>query len=291
MSSEKVYLDYTQEELNAQYNQATLVPDLSPFMAWWQAETKQAQSGLKWAQNIAYGEHPDMRLDLYGTDLKNAPLMVFFHGGAWWRLSKEESGFPALAFAEAGIQYAAVEFSLAPKASLDEMVDQCRRSIAYLSEHGPELGIDPSRIHVMGHSSGSHLAAMVATTDWPTAYGLPADTIKGLSAISGGYDLAPVRLSARNEYLHLDEAAARRNTPNNALAHLSAPAIVAWGGKELAEFQRQGQALAAAVTDQGGEVETIFLADKNHFELSRDYCDFNSPLFQAIVAQTLRRSS
>jgi len=81
---------------------------------------------------------------------------------------------------------------------LDQMVDQVRAAVAWLYRHADQIGGDRNRIFVSGHSSGAHLAAAVATTDWKARFGLPQDVVKGALCCSGIYDLEPVRLSARN---------------------------------------------------------------------------------------------
>jgi len=135
-----------------------------------------------------------------------------------------------------------------------------------------------------GHSSGAHLAANIAVTDWP-ALGAPHDLIKGLTVASGPYDLEPVRLSARNDYLFLDEDTALALTPQTHLRPGLAPAIIAWGGLELDEFQRQSVSLAEAWESQGMAVQRLFFQDKNHFEMGCEYMDLKSPLFKAVLAQ------
>ena len=98
----KVYLNYSQEELNYQYDQRSLVADTSPYISTWSEATQQAKSTFACHENIAYGDHRDEILDLYLPDRVEggeelAPLLVFCHGGAWQRLTKDESGHMAAA--------------------------------------------------------------------------------------------------------------------------------------------------------------------------------------------------
>ena len=95
-----------------------------------------------------------------------------------------------------------LNYSLAPEKDLSSIVGQVRRAVLYLYQNASEFMVNPDRFYVCGHSSGAHLAANIAVTDWP-GMGAPYDLIKGATLVSGPYDLEPVRLSARNEYLFL----------------------------------------------------------------------------------------
>ena len=284
-----IYLNYNQEELDRQYDQRSLVPDPSPYFAIMAEATQQAKVDFTCRRDIAYGDDPDELLDLYLPDEVGAkealsPLLVFCHGGAWRAFSKDDSGYLAKVFVPQGVAVAALNFSLAPKATLDVIVGQVRRAVLLLYENANELKVNPDQVYVCGHSSGAHLAANIAVTDW-LALGAPHDLIKGLTVSSGPYDLEPVRLSARNDYLFLDEGTALALSPQKHLRPGLPPAIIAWGGLELDEFQRQSVSLAEAWESQGVAVQRLFFQDKNHFEMGCEYMDLKSPLFKAILAQ------
>lgn len=279
---EKIFLDYDQAELNRQYDQRTLVPDISVYNERWTVDSQRARDTLDCRLDIAYGAHPDQTLDVFKPERDGAPILVFIHGGAWRQLSKNESAAPANVFVPAGTVYVALNFSLAPDAGLDEIVGQVRQGVAHVYRNGEIYGGNPDRLFVAGHSSGGHLTAMMGVTDWPNLEGLPADTIKGFSSISGIYDLEPVRLSARNDYLFLDEAAEIRN---GSIRHIRAglpPALIGWGGKELDEFQRQGQAFLDGWQAAGLTAEKIFMPDRNHFDMGDEYANEQGPVVQAL---------
>src|SRR5262249_5263700 len=214
-----------------------------------------------------YGDTRAQSLDLFRTHRTPAPIHVFIHGGAWRLLSARESAFPAETFVRAGAHYVALDFAPLPVVALDQMVDQVRLAIASLYRHAEEFGGDPNRIFVSGHSSGAHLAATVATTDWKARFGLPQDVVKGVLCCSGIYDLEPVRLSARNDYVQLDEALLEALRPMRHLANLRSPVAVGIGEHESDEFKRQAQAFAAAIERQGVPVELIEGTGLNHFEI------------------------
>ena len=211
MENPKIFLDYDQETLDAQYNQRSLVPDADDYIAVDVAESARVRQKLDCRIDVAYGPGEDETLDLFPAAAPGSPVVVYMHGGAWTRSDKSNESFMAEAFVAAGAAFVAVNFGLCPKVTLDEMIRQAREAVAWSCENAQDFNADPGRLYIAGHSSGGHVGGMMAVTDW-TAHNLPRGLIKGALLCSGMYDLAPVRLSARNDYLHLDEAAEDRNS-------------------------------------------------------------------------------
>ena len=114
---------------------------------------------------------------------------------------------------------------------------------------------------------GLHLAGVALTTDWPGAFDRPADILKGGVLLSGMYDLEPVSLSSRREYVRFDEKTVAALSPQRHIGHLSAPVIVAYGTLESPEFQRQSRDFADAIRARGKPVELIVAENYNHFEI------------------------
>jgi len=265
----KIYLEYDQAQLDAQYDQATLVPDLSDYHARWTLRTKTAKERYQCHERVAYGKQPDEWIDVYRSNASEpAPILIFFHGGAWLSQQIGLTGNAAEAYVDAGAIYIAVNFSVAPDASLDVMVGQCREATAFIARNAHTWKGDARRIYIVGHSSGAHLASNVVVTDWEK-YGLPSDTIKGFAVTSGPYDLEPVRLSKRNLYLNLDQGGVDRNSAAKHLHSALPHAVVAWGCKELIEFQRQSAAFALAWEAATESVQRMIFPENNHF----DQCD------------------
>lgn len=126
---------------------------------------------------------------------------------------------------------------------------------------------------------------MVMLTDWAADYGLPKQVVRGGTALSGIYDMEPVRLSYRNSYLQLDEAAAHRNSPIEHIRAMETPLLVAYGDGELDEFQRQSRTFASAWRDAGNDCTEIVARGRNHFEIGNDLTDPASEIFGAIASQ------
>lgn len=279
-----VYGEYTQEELDSQYNQRTLVPDSARITDAWTVKGEEARRSLTCELGVPYNDHPDECLDIFPAG-EQAPVLLYLHGGAWTRRSKSDAGYIAPAMVRSGVSLVGVDFTLAPEASLDRMVRQCREAVIWVSKHADRWGADPSRLHVVGHSSGGHLAGMVLTTDWERDYGMPKDIVKSVAAISGMYDLEPVRLSYRNQYLGLDEIAVQQNSPIKRIRPLDCGLVVGYGDGELDEFQRQSAAFIDAWRQAGNVCVDIVGRGRNHFEMGDDLADPETELFAAILSQ------
>ena len=288
-----VWGSYTQAELNAQYDQTTIVKDVPAINAKLLEDSVRVRSekSSRCIIDIPYGPTTLEKLDVFLAAEPNGPVVVFHHGGAWTRSSKEYHSYLAPAFVSKGINVVVLGFSLAPKVSLDEIVRQNRAGIAWVYANASTHGWDRSRIHSIGHSSGGHICGMMLVTEWAEDYGLPADVIKSAAPCSGIFDLGPVRLSARNSYLDLTERSAARNSPIRQIPEASAkrtiPLTIAWGSGELDEFQRQCREFAAAWRAAGHPVRTFIRSDVTHFQLARDIFDEEMPVLESILKNIL----
>ena len=110
-----------------------------------------------------------------------------------------------------------------------------------------EFDGDPNQLHISGHSSGGHLAACIAVTDWVSQFGLPRQIVRSVICASGIYDLLPVRLSARNDYVKLDAQTEHALSPIRHLDRLSTRIFVGCGALDSNEFKRQSREFAAAL--------------------------------------------
>ena len=204
-----------------------------------------------------------------------APLVVFLHGGYWQELSKLDASFAAVGLVGSGVALAAVEYTLAPAATLEGIVEQATRSVRWVHANAAELGVDPTRIVVTGHSAGAHLAAKAAER-------LPDGTIAGLVLIGGVFDLRPIAHTSINDALGLDEAQAARLsvTPRPGLP----PAVIVWGVDETDEFRRQSRELVSAWRAAGDDATGIEVEGRHHFDLPLDLGDAATVLGSATLA-------
>lgn len=255
--------------LDSEYNVRDGIPDHEEVFERWLRSTEafRANPKVRVDLDINYGEHPSQSIDLYspvGTPGKPRPVLVFIHGGYWQSLDKAHFGFIAEPYVDNGVAVAVVNYRLAPEVTMDEIVDDVRASILKIHTFAPEYGLAPDAIYVSGHSAGGHLTAMMMATDWG-AFGAPGGLVKGGCAISGLYDLEPIRHCYLNDVLQLDEQSSLRNSPSRLDAVPAAPLVLTVGGDESSEFHRQQEVLERKLVALKVPCETIPMKDGHHF--------------------------
>jgi len=171
-----------------------------------------------------------------------------------------------------------VNYALTPKVGIDEITRQVRASLAWVARRIDAHGGDPCRILVGGHSAGAHLAAMCLQTAWEEEYGLAQDPMAGAILVSGVYDLSPLRFSAMQPQLQLEDGVIRRNSPLFGIRPCTTPLMVTWGSEETPDFQRQSQAYLAAWGDCGNRAERAQQPGRNHFDAIYGFEDPADPL-------------
>ena len=265
----RVWLDMDQKELDDAYDQTVYAPNQKLLALRRAAASKATLARLGEPMRLAYGPTEIEKLDIYKTARPNAPVNVYIHGGAWRNGQAKDFAFPAEVFINAGAHFVVVDFVQITESGGDlmPMVGQVRSALAWVYKNAASFGGDADRIYLTGHSSGAHLSGCTLVTDWQKNFDLPANIIKGGLLISGMYDLKPVRLSKRSEYVMFTDEIEQALSSQRHLDKLNAPIIVAYGTQETPEFQRQSRDFAAAVKAAGKPVELIVGEGFNHFEM------------------------
>ena len=266
----RVWRDYDQEGLDRAYDQTVWAPYMADIQMRQAANSEAARRRLGEPLRLAYGPSPIEGLDVFKARQPNAPIMVFIHGGAWLRGEARNFAYPAEMFVDAGVNFVVADF--APVSSFDgdlsAMAAQVRRAIAFAYQNAAQFGGDASRLYLAGHSSGAHLAAVALTSDWQAEFGLAPDFIKGALLMSGMYDLKPVRLSKRSDYVKFTDAMEDAMSPQRHLDRLHTPITVTVGSKDSPEFIRQARDFVAAVKAAGKPADLVEAPEYNHFDLS-----------------------
>jgi arylformamidase len=275
-----VFRTYDQAELDRQYNNRARVPDFQRYLDRWRSASESARTRLPCRLDVAYGSGPRDRLDLFPSTRPGGPLLIFIHGGYWQALDQKSFSYVAEPWTQRGVAYAAVTYPLAPDVGMGAIVDRVRQAVAWLHREASAFGYDAGRIVVAGHSAGGHLAAMMLATDWEAAGLGPRDLLKGAIALSGLYDLEPIRLCYLNKVLAMDAETAARQSPVNLRPRADARAILAVGGDESEDYHRQLWALAAAWSGYAGELRIHDRPGRNHFSIVDDLAEPDGRVFQ-----------
>ena len=285
-----IYRGFSAKALERQYSPSSMVGDITPFIRRYGAESAAARQRLACQADIRYGPDAGQTLDILAAGSgqvpeKGAPVHVFIHGGYWRELSKDDSAFAAPGFVERGVTFVALNYSLAPTASIDRIVAQCRQGIAWLYRNIADFGGDGGRLSVSGHSAGGQLVLMLLATDWAGDYGLPETVIRGATSMSGIYDLAPLLLTTVNDPLGMDAGTARRNSPAANIIRSDVPLVIAVAERDTGEFRRQARDFAESWRKAGNTGLFLDLPGRHHFDIVFDLANPDSPLGHAVLAQ------
>ncbi|HAO42967.1 MAG TPA: alpha/beta hydrolase [Afipia sp.] len=246
----------TQEQLDLGFNNTLHVPDTPSIVAEWDRLSAEMRARHPQSLDLRYGPRERNRIDFLKAG-DDGPTLVFIHGGYWQTRAKENFTFCAAGPMAHGINVALIGYTLAPDASLGQIVDEVRTGIDYLVTELPALGGDPDRMIVSGWSAGGHLSSM--------SLGHPH--IKSGLLISGIYDLEPISHSYLNAKLNLDDATIQRNSPMRNPGGVNKPLVIVAGSGELPLLRKQSADYAAHRAAHGLPVIYEEIPKANHFTM------------------------
>jgi arylformamidase len=245
-----------QQELDRGLNNGAAVAGSGDIVAGWDRRSAELRAKHSDHLNLRYGPRERNRIDFFKA-AANAPTLLFIHGGYWQMRAKEAFSLFAAGPMAHGINVALIGYTLAPEATLDQIVAEIDAGIDYLAGRLPDLGGDANRIAASGWSAGGHLTAMA----------LSHPRVKGGVAISGIYDLEPIRHSYLNEKLGLDAAMSRRNSPITEAGGPIKPLALTAGSGELPLLRRQTSDFAGHRAKHGLPVSYEEIQGADHFTI------------------------
>lgn len=209
-------------------NNSVAVSGSTELVAGWEQRSAAVRERHRGHIDLRYGPRERNRIDfLRAAD--NAPTLLFIHGGYWQMRSKEVFTVVAEGPMAHGINVALIGYTLAPEVTLDQIVAEIHAGIDFLADQLPALGAAAGGIVVSGWSAGGHLTSMA----------LSHPQVRAGMAISGIYDLEPIRHSYLNEKLKADEATSRRNSPMMQEGGPLKPLSLVAGSAELPLLRKQ----------------------------------------------------
>ena len=204
--------------------------------------------------NIAYGTDPQQRLDVYVPDsdsLRPRPLVVFWHGGRWSFGDKADYRFVGAALAEMGYVAVLANYRHYPEVKMPGFMDDAARAALWAVAHAGEFGAAASRLYLMGHSAGAHLAALLTLDPrFFAAAGRPAPPIAGVIGLSGPYDFLPL-LEADVQDMFGPPPNYPDSQPINFVRADAPPMLLVHGVKDDTVWPKNSRNLATALRAQG----------------------------------------
>ena len=246
----------SQQQRDLGLNNGVAVPGSVAMVAGWEQRSGELRQRHPAYIDLRYGPRERNRIDFLKAG-DNAPTLLFIHGGYWQARAKEVFTVVAEGPMAQGINVALIGYTLAPDATLDEIVAEIHAGIDYLAGQLPALGAAADGIVVSGWSAGGHLTSMA----------LSHPKVRGGMAISGIYDLEPIRHSYLNEKLKADEAISRRNSPMMMAGGPLKPLSLVVGSAELPLLRKQTADFAGHRAKHGLPVTYEEIPDANHFTI------------------------
>lgn len=272
-------------EMEHQYELQHLRPDQN-FISRWAERSAAVRASAPCKLDIPYGSDAREQLDFFpAPNNGDGPTLIFVHGGYWQKGDKSVYSFVAEPFTANGVSVITLSYSLCPTVRLTQISPQIRKALAWLWNNGKELGISPDKLHIMGHSAGAHLTAMMMTTDWQTIQpGIPTDFLKSAIPISGIYDLQPLLFTHQKDALRLSEDEAVAESPTNHILRMNSPQLVACGQDESAEFNRQSDVYVERFNASSRHMRRYSVSGRNHFEVLDELTTPGSDFFQQALS-------
>lgn len=245
----------SQAERDAAYDNTKAVANSAALIAVRNEASAKFRASHATALDIPFGKRERTKIDLYPARDKSAPCLVFIHGGYWQRNSREVFAMLVEGVAAHGWSVAIPGYTLAPEASLSEIVGEISLALDWLAAHGASYGI-AGPVIVSGWSAGAHLTAMAL--DHPVvAAGL---------AISGVYDLGPIRDTELNVALKLTDGEITRLSPLR-LPVVQKHLAIAYGSAELPALVWDSHKFYQARAAAGAPGELVAIEGADHFTI------------------------
>jgi arylformamidase len=266
-----VFRQYDRAALDREYNNtAKLSSDaLKAYRARWVEQSQHARDTLSCVLDVPYDPASSERLDIFSPKTAGpAPVQIYIHGGYWISNDKKDTSYVALGFVGAGFVTVVIDYTLIPNVRMAEQVRQCREAVRWVAAHIRDYGGDPQQIYVTGHSAGGHLAVSLLTDP-----DLVPGRIKGVTSLSGLYDLEPVRLSFNNDKIGLSQSDVVNLSPlRHQPVDIGARLLLTVGSNEGDEFIRQMTELADAWRRRMPHLVAQVIPGSDHFSM-RDGLD------------------
>lgn len=258
--------------------------DWESFYRKFERMTMETRERLPHELDIAYGDDPKQRLDVYfpATRPDSAPVLVFLHGGGNREGDRLQYGYVAGPFAAEGVITVVASYRLQPEHPWPAQRDDAQAVLEWVYRNIESQGGDPERIFLAGHSAGSRLTSVLSyRSGWLDQKSLPRDLIKGAVMVSGLSSI-PDAEDMPDEALR-DEANVLEDIENPPPENIIAVgALEAEGGRDGRRLEISEQ-LARTLRAEGVEADLLVPQGHDHATLVLSLGQNDSELFGAVL--------
>lgn len=263
------------------YANADHIPGANDYIKRWPKEAAAYRKKLnrdgRAALDLSYGESERNAVDLFYPDTEPKGLMIFVHGGYWYRFDKNYWSHLASGALARGLIVAMPSYSLCPSILISGITKEIASAITFVADKitGP--------IYLAGHSAGGHLVSRMICKTSPLKKSVQSRIVRTL-AISPVSDLRPLTNLKLNETLRLSDKEAASESPA-LLRPIAGADLICWvGASERSEFVRQNLLLAAMWHGLGTKVSHIEESDRHHFNVIDSLKDPKSTMISMLLA-------
>lgn len=260
-----------QELIDAAYNNKAACPEWQALLGELSEASRRYRERFGSTMDLRYGPRPRAKIDLFPGKDRTAPCMVYIHGGYWQLNSKETFAILGEGVATYGWSVAMVGYTLAPDATLTDIVEEIDQALDWLVANGPHYGVGPQRI-VVGSSAGGLLAALAASHQ----------SVFAATTLSGIFELAPLRDTFLNKKLQLTDLEIANFSPLRR-PPVKKPFTLAVGTHELPLVATNSFAFYQARRRGGAQTSLMEVPGADHFSILSGLRLPHSPLTDAII--------
>jgi acetyl esterase/lipase len=210
---------------------------------------------------IPYGRDARQKLDVYEppgaanpTAQRGRPVVVFFYGGSWQNGKRGDYRFDGEALASRGYVAVLPDYRTWPEVRFPSFMEDAAAAVRWARDHAAEFGGDPTRVFLMGHSAGAHIAVLLATDgQYLGAQQMSKRDLSGVIGLAGPYDFLPLTDPVLEEIFPLSVRAASQ--PINFVSGDEPPMFLAVGKRDTTVDPGNTDRLAAKLRAAGDSVE------------------------------------
>ena len=221
--------------------------------------------GYRHAAAVAYDPAQRLTLDIYTpVNARREPVVVFFYGGRWTHGTAADFRFVGQALASQGFVAVLPEYRHYPQVRFPAFVQDAARAVRWTEAQIARYGGDPGKLFVMGHSSGAHLAAMLALDpQWLAEAGGDRARLKGMIGLAGPYDFLPLTDGDLRDMFGPPERY-ELSQPISFVDGGHPPLLLLHGEDDTTVRVKNTRNLAQAAARAGGLVESVVYPEMSH---------------------------